>query len=93
MILLQAIEATDFLKLLSPQELTVSAILLAAIYYFYKRTANLEGKIDEYIRQKDEDAKKYYEVIIKTNGVLDEHNRIANEHNKIMQRIEKLLDK
>jgi len=85
-ILLQAVQTIDWTQLISIEKVTVSGILLAVIYYFWKKTTTLETKIDDYIKQKDVDAAKYYDLVIET-------NKIINENNRIMQRLEKLLDK
>lgn len=85
-ILLQTVQTVDWMQLLSFEKITISGILLGVVYYFWKRTGTLETKIDDYIKQKDEDAKKYYDLVLDT-------TKVINENNRIMQRIEKLLDK
>lgn len=92
-LLLQSVEVTDISQIISIKELTVSGILLLIIYYFWKRTSTLEAKVDEYIKQKDEGEKRYYDLIIKSNEILAENNRIINENSKIIQKLERVFEK
>ena len=86
LILLQATENINWMQVLSIKDVSAAAILIGIIVYFYKQNKSLENKVDDYIRQKDEDNKKYYELVIQVNKTLDETNRI-------MQRLEKVLDR
>ena len=103
-ILAQAIDIAELSQALSIKEIGLSGILIGIIYYFWKRTANLEIKFDdsikqreetakEHLRQREENSRQYYDLVIKTNEILNKSNEIINENNKIMQRLERLLDK
>lgn len=96
-LLLQDISKTDLLDFLSIREVSAAGILILVVVYFYRRANSLEIKVDEYIKQRDEDnkryAKEYYDLAMKTNEVLSETNRQTNETNKILQRLQNFLDK
>lgn len=91
--LLQDLSKPDLLQILSFRDLSAGGILIAVIIYFYRRTNSLETKVDEYIKQKDVDNQRYYELTLKINEVLSETNRQTNETNKILQKIQTFLDR
>lgn len=76
----------DVLSILSFRDVGVIGVLLVVLWYFWDRVKKLETKIEEYIKNKDEDKLKYYDLVIKTNEVIHENNRI-------MQALQKILDK
>lgn len=96
-LLLQDIAKPELINFLSIRDVTISGVLILAVWYFYRRTNTLEVKVDEYIKQRDEENKKYakdyYDLALKINDVLSETNRQTNETNKLLQKLQNFLDK
>lgn len=94
----------DITQLLSVKDLGVTGILGGIIIYFYRKVTALETKIEEdrerseeqfkeFNKEKDEQAKKYYDFSLEMSKILIENTRVINENNRIIQRLEPLLSK
>lgn len=82
---LQSLDVNDITKVMTT-DLTVTGMLLGGIIMLWRRMLAAEEKIDVIRKEKDEDYKKYVEILISTTKVIDENT-------KMFARLEKLLDK